>query len=67
MGSVTRQSCQGMLRFVTQNPRGSHVLLAHATTLATGPPSVHHSAALGQPAQSVQEGHAEAVKKKIPS
>lgn len=52
-----------MLCFVAPTPRGSHVLLAHATTLATVPPSVHHSAALGQPAQSVQEGHAEAVKK----
>lgn len=50
---------------VTQTPCGSHVLLAHVTTLATVPPPVVNSAALGQPAQSVQEGHAEAVKKSV--
>lgn len=53
-----------MLRLVTQTPCGSHVPLARAAALATVPPSVCHSTALAQPAQGVQEGHAEVLKKK---
>lgn len=60
VGSVTRQTCQGMLPLVTQAPCGSHVLLARPTALAAVPPSVRHLTARRQPAQSVQEGHAEA-------